>query len=93
MRRSYNSPLIKYRLGGAITGPDQSGAQPAKHPDSLANRLLKSGLGTTTSSLRGLLNWNVEDFVLHLAGDAGVAFNHRPQSLLLNERERSGVQV
>src|SRR5206468_11777563 len=40
-----------------------------------------------------LWNWNVEDFVLHLAGDAGVAFNNRPQSLLLNERERSGVQI
>jgi hypothetical protein len=55
--------------------------------------LRKSGLRTTTSSLRRLLDWNVEDFVLHLAGDGGVAFNHRPQSRLLNERERSGVQV
>jgi len=63
---------------------DQSGEQPSQHPDSSANGITPI-LGHHEVETARLLG-HVEDFVLHLGSDGGVAFDYHPQSLLLNER-------
>lgn len=75
-------------LAGARVGADDSSI-----PGQTDDWVTQTWAGHDRIELARLWGRNVEDFILHLAGDAGVVFNHRPQSLLLNERERSGVQV
>ena len=57
-----------------------------RHPSiRTARRMDHANLGHHQVDTARLLG-HVEDFVLHLGSDGGVAFDYHPQSLLLNER-------